>query len=152
MVVHHDRNNVVCVSHGLFTIVREDILQKVKSENRGGRRILSNVRPSDQIVGCFVQTLDDPVFHDLVGQIQSICVFDQRPARLATRSIPPHGDVILKVGDDVGGSVTSLDRDGFEEDVHGVDEPFLTSCGALGYEAGPVTKREIEWLAELICM
>jgi len=90
------------------------------------------------------------MFHDLVGQIQAIRVFDQSPARFAARGIPPHGDVILKVWYDAGSSVTSLDLDGFEEEVHGVGESFLAPRGALGYEAGPVTKRRIERSAVLM--
>jgi len=91
------------------------------------------------------------MLHNLVRQIQSIRVFDQSPARLTTRRIPSHGNVILKVGDDAGCPVASLDRDGFEEEVHGVDESFLRSRGAFSYETGPVTKRGIERLAGLMC-
>ena len=88
--------------------------------------------------------------HDLVRKIQAVRVFDQGPARLATRSIPPHDDIILKIGDDPGSSVASLDRDGFEEETHGMDESFLRSRGAFGYEASPVTKWMIEWLGKSI--
>ena len=82
------------------------------------------------------------MFHDFIRQNQSVRVFDQRPARLATRIIPPHGDVILELWDDAGSSVTSLDRDGLEEEAHGMNESFLSSRGALSYEAGPVTRME----------
>ena len=99
----------------------------------------THIRPSDQIIRRFVQTLNDGMFHDLVRQIQAVGVFDQSPARLATRSIPSHNNVILKVRDDTGSSVTSLDRDGFEEEVHGVHESFLGSFGTIGYEASPIT-------------
>jgi len=91
------------------------------------------------------------MFHDLVRQIQAVRVFDQCPARLAARRIPSHGNVIFKVGDDASGPVASLDCDSFEEEVHGVDESLLRSRGAFGYEAGPVTKRRLEWSARLIC-
>ena len=90
------------------------------------------------------------MFHDFIRQIQAVRVFDQSPARLATRSIPSHDDVILEVRDDAGSSVTSLDRDGFKEQIHGVGEPLLRSWGAFGYEAGPVTKPVIERLSALI--
>jgi len=87
------------------------------------------------------------MFHDLFRQIQAIRVFDQSPGWLTSRSIPPYGDVFLKIGDGTGDSVTGLDRDGFEEEVHAVDESFLRSWGTFSYEAGPVTKRRIERLA-----
>ena len=89
------------------------------------------------------------MFHDLVRQIQAVRVFNQNPAWPATRIIPPHDNVILKVGDDAGGSVTGLDRDGFEEEAHGVDESFLSPWGTFSYETGPVTKRRIERSAPL---
>ena len=33
VVVHHDRNHVVCVAFGLFAVVREEVLEKVDGEN-----------------------------------------------------------------------------------------------------------------------
>ena len=83
------------------------------------------------------------MFHDFIRQIQVVRVFDQRPARFTARRIPPDGDVILEIRNDAGGSVASLDRDGFEEEAHGVDESFLRSNGTLRYEAGPVAKRRM---------
>ena len=87
------------------------------------------------------------MFHDLVGQIQAVREFDQSPANLTTRCIPPHDDVSLEIGDDTCGSVTSLDGDSFEEEVHGVDESLLKPRGTFSREASPETKRKIEWLA-----
>lgn len=129
MVMHHDHNHVVGITFGLFTIVRENILEIIGSEDRR-KSVISpgtHVRPSDQIVRRFVQILNDRVFHDLIRQVQAVRVFDQSPARLATRSIPSHNDVILKIRDNSGSSVTSLDSDGFKEEVHGVHESFLRS-------------------------
>ena len=67
------------------------------------------------------------MFHDLARQIQAVRVFDQSPARLTARGIPPHDNVIFKIGDNAGGSVASLDRDSFEEEIHRVDESLLRS-------------------------
>lgn len=83
------------------------------------------------------------MFHDFVGQIQAVRVFNQSPARLATRSIPAHSDIILKVWDYAGGSVTGLDRYRLEEEIHGMDESLLRPWGAFSYEAGPVATRVI---------
>ena len=90
------------------------------------------------------------MFHYLIGKVQTARVFDQSPTRLATRSVPSHGDVFLKTGDDAGSPVTSLDRDGFEEEVHGMYESLLRSRGAFGCEAGPITTWMIEQLDVLI--
>jgi len=84
------------------------------------------------------------MLHYLVGKVQTARVFDQSPAGFATRSVPPHDNVILKIWDDAGSPVTSLDRDGFEEEVHGMYESLLRSWGAFGCEAGPITKWMIE--------
>ena len=154
VVTYHGHDYVVLVAFGLFTIVREEVLENVESENWrkvSGSGINTYVRPGDKIVRRFIQTLDGLMFHNLVGQIQAVCIFDQSPGRLTSRSIPAHGNVILKTGNDAGGSVTSLDSDGFEEEVHGVDESFLRSWGTFSYEACPVTKRRIEWSAALMC-
>ena len=91
------------------------------------------------------------MIHDFVRQIQSIRVLDQRPARFTGRRIPPEGNIIFEIRNDTGGSIASLDCDGFEEEFHGVDESFLSSWGTFGYEAGPVTRRGIEWLAAPTC-
>ena len=80
--------------------------------------------------------------HDLVRRVQAVCAFDQCPARLAARNIPPDGDIIPKIGDDAGGSVVGLDRDGLEEEVHGMDESFLGPRGAFSCEVGSSDRTE----------
>ena len=90
------------------------------------------------------------MIHNPVGQVQAVCVFDQSPARLASRSIPSEDDVILKVGDNPGGSITGLGGDGLEEEVHGVYKSLLGSWRAFGYETSPVTTWGIRWSNSLI--
>jgi hypothetical protein len=113
-------------------------------------RLNTHVRPCDQIVCRFIHTLDNRMFHNFIRQIQAARILNQGPARLATRSIPPHDDIILEIGDEAGSSVASLDCNSFEKEVHGVGESFLRSWGAFGYEASPVTKQRGEWLDGLI--
>ena len=83
------------------------------------------------------------MLHYLVGQIQAVRVFDQCPTNLETGCISPQDNVVLKVGDEACGSVTSLDRDSSEEKVHCVDESFLKSRGTFSYEASPKAKHRM---------
>jgi hypothetical protein len=71
------------------------------------------------------------MFHNLVREIQTIRVFNQSEAGFATRIIPSDGNIFLEISGNAGSSIVSLYRDGFEEEVHGVDKSFLSARGTV---------------------
>lgn len=65
--------------------------------------------------------------HDLVGQVDTGGVLNERKAGLAAARVSPDGDVGFEVGDTAIGAVVRLFGDGDEEEIHRVDEPLRAS-------------------------
>ena len=82
------------------------------------------------------------MFHNLVGNIQIVCVLNECPARLAPGGVSARGDVRLKVGDGVRHLVLVLLGDCVEVQLECVDKPFLRIERARGGESAPETAEE----------
>jgi len=53
MVAHHGRDHVVCVAFGLFTIIREEILEIVENENQRKLNKLVQILTFDHVTTSF---------------------------------------------------------------------------------------------------
>ena len=92
---------------------------------------------SDKVVRGFAQTTDDGMVHDVIGDMEVVCVFNQGPAGFATARIASEGDVRLKIGDGAIFAVESLLLNRLEEKLHRLLEP-LPSTGSSRFDNAPV--------------
>lgn len=98
VIFHEYDDHIVGISARLFDVVREDV-----------------VRPGHQIIGVLIQSLDDRVLDNEIREIDSECIFDQGPARLATRRITPHINVRFKIRNHALIAGSRLDVHGLEK-------------------------------------
>ena len=93
------------------------------------------------VVSGFAERLEHLVFHDFVRNVKTISVLDERPARLAARSVPSESYVGLEIGDNACCTVLRLLSDRDEKEVESVDETLLHAFRSGRSETGPIAKR-----------
>ncbi len=78
----------------------------------------AHVGPRHEVIGGLVESHDDGVFNNIIGQLHIERVLDEVKRRLAPGRLPPHLDVGLEVRDDSICTVGCLLVHGVEIRVH----------------------------------
>ena len=124
----------MCVVARLLHVVRKNILSgDVSSALVFDDRMGHYVGPSNEIVDRLLHGHDNRMRHDIIGEINPSCIFDEGKARLAAARVSSHSDVRFKIRDTSLGTVVRLLSHSNEEQVHCVYEPL----GATGAASLP---------------
>jgi len=104
-LIHDDDDHVMIIAIGLLNVVRVQILLENQPRPSPGERKTTYIGPRHKIIRSLHETTHERMLHNLVRDVEVICILDECEAEFAPARITPKGDVGLEIRDLFGVAV-----------------------------------------------